>query len=95
MTVHIGADVQSAWVHAVIGTIAKDSDIPQLKACLHGEERFIRPTVAIIKLAGLGNILRGKKMVCPSSHPARNFFIGISTILKRNVKITYYPVGKP
>jgi IS5 family transposase len=41
MKAHIGVDDRSGLVHTVIGTTAKDSDMSQFQALLHGEEERV------------------------------------------------------
>jgi IS5 family transposase len=41
MKAHIGVDDQSGLVHTVIGTTAKDSDLSQFSALLHGAEERV------------------------------------------------------
>jgi IS5 family transposase len=41
MKAHIGVDDQSGLVHTVIGTTAKNSDMSQFQALLHGEEERV------------------------------------------------------
>lgn len=41
MKAHIGVDDQSGLVHTVVGTTAKDSDMSQFSALLHGEEERV------------------------------------------------------
>ena len=73
MKVHIGADVQSGLVHTVVGTTAKDSDISQLKACLHGEERFVLADRGYHKTSRTWEHLEleeGVAIITPSKKPA-------------------------